>query len=207
MDGMRFQSVAVMLSAACLYGEPAPVQKPDLSQADSLAGKIELIRERDREGHGGAMDFAISETEVNAYLRYRLKDQLPQGIEEPWVVFTEGSVEAGASLDLALLRERLPLDSVLQFLSGQVPVEASADVSAENGTGKLDIQKFIVGGIELPKSFLQQILSSNTLSSSRPNGIQLDEPFALPYGISSARILTGLLVLRQDRASSSKAER
>jgi hypothetical protein len=174
--------------------------------ADGLVKKLQFLRERfeQPEVDGQPVDIEVSEEEANAYIVHRLADQLPEGVVEPWVKFSDGPVWAGAVLDLALLRDRLPESSLVQLLSGRVPVQLSAKVQTDDGVGKLELGSVTLAGISLPESFLQEIVTAYTKSPSRPDGIRLDAPFTLPYGIVNARIEEGRLHLRQGRSGGSQ---
>jgi hypothetical protein len=178
-------------------------QQTDPAMADELAKKIELIRERHAKDVKEPKDFEVSEDEANAYIAHRLVEQLPEGVIDPWVRFSEGPVTAGALLDLGVLRSRMPDSSVAQLLSGRVPVELEARIQADGGIGKLMLDSVTLGGLPIPESLLQQIVTSYTKSPSRPDGVQLDEPFPLPYGIKSARVEQGRLRVRQSGSSES----
>jgi len=191
-------AVAAAVALLCLRGKAAvSIQEDDRALADSLDATLRAIREGSEADRSEAVEFEIGEKEANAYLRCRLVGRLPEGVEAPWVRFADGFVEAGATLDLTLLGDRAPSSSVFRLLSGRVPVETKADVVAENGVGKLTIERFTVGGLGLPTFLLQDMVTSYTKSPSRPEGIRLEEPFALPFRISSARILEGRVVLLQ----------
>lgn len=177
------------------------LKQPESSLAESLARKIELLRERYERESSDAMELEVSEDEANAYLAHRLADQFPEGVVDPWVRFVGGPVWAGAMLDLAVLRSQLPQSSIMQLLAGRVPVELSARLRAEGGVGKLDLESVTLGGIPLPKTFLQELVSTYTKSASRPDGVRLEEPFNLPLGLESVRTEKGKLLLRQREMS------
>jgi hypothetical protein len=170
----------------------------DPSKADELQAKIDLVLERYEKDVEQPKDFEVGEEEANAYFEHRLVEHVPEGIVEPWVRFSEGLVRAGAMLDLDILRERMPPSSMTSFLSGRVPVELATGIHAEERTGKLALQSVTLGGLPVPPSILQQIVTAYTKSPSRPDGVRLDESFPLPYGIESARIEQGRILFRQN---------
>jgi hypothetical protein len=169
----------------------------DPSKADDLQAKLELVLERYENDVKKPKDFEVGEEEANAYFEHRLVDHVPDGIVDPWVRFSEGLVRAGATLDLDILRERMPSSSMASLLSGRVPVELTSGIHAEEGVGKLALQSVTLGGLPVPPSILQQIVTAYTKSTSRPDGVRLDESFPLPYGIESARIEQGRVLFRQ----------
>lgn len=191
---------ALLLAAAAfatLAGATRQQEASNPADADSLAQKIENMRERYLRGDARAKDFRVSQQEVNAYLAHRLADQIPRGVKDLRVSFGPDLLNAGCLVDLAAMRDRLPDSSLALLFQGQVPVELSARVRAEGGLGKVDIQSCRLGGMEMPRAFLQQLLNMYAKSPSRPEGIRLEDSFELPYGIRSARLLAGEAVLRQ----------
>jgi hypothetical protein len=174
-------------------------RQPDSSLADGLAKKLQLLRERAERNDAQPMEFEVSEEEANAYLVDRVVDQLPEGVVDPWVKFSEGPLTAGAVLDFTVLQDRMPQSSVTNLLSGRVPVELIARVQAEDGVGKLLLDSVTLAGFPIPQSLLQEIVTAYTKSSSRPDGIRLDESFPLPLGIEHARVEKGRVFFRQGR--------
>ncbi len=180
-----------------------PLQEPDASKADAMNDKIQLLRSRYDEGDAAPMEFEVREEEANAYLLLRLVDELPEGVIEPWVRFREGPVIAGALLDLDLLRERMPQSALTQYLSGRVPVELNARLQTGGGIGKILLESVSLGGIPLPSSFVQELVTTYTKSASRPDGIHLDEPFKLPYGVESLTVKKEMMLVKQGGAGRS----
>lgn len=200
-------TVLVVTTVVCLAGGSGlSLQQLDPSMADELAEKIQLIRERHEKEMHEPRDFEVSENEANAYIAYRLVDRLPESVLEPWVRFSDGPVTAGAMLDLGALRQHMPDSSVAQLLSGQVPVELAARIHAEDGIGKLMLERITLGGLPVPESLLQQIVTAYTKSPSQPDGVRLDEPFPLPYGIESARVEPGRIRLHQSGSQKSPGD-
>jgi hypothetical protein len=54
-----------------------------------------------------------------------------------------------------------------------------------------------VSGITVPKWLLQEMVSFYAKSPSRPRGISLDDPFALPVGIENLEVRQGQAVVIQ----------
>mgnify|MGYP003343802472 CR=1 FL=1 len=52
-------------------------------------------------------------------------------------------------------------------------------------------------GLPLPKPLLQEILSFYSRTSEKPNGLSLDDPFALPAGIREIQVTRGQAVVVQ----------
>jgi hypothetical protein len=197
MSWIRVVAVASLAAMGLAGASLLATQEPDPSQADSLDKKIQDIRRRHEDGADQTKKFLVSEEEANAYLAYRLVEHLPEQVTAPWVRFGDGSVNGGAMLDLSLFGGRLSESAMTRYLTGQVPLEVEARAQANNGLGKVELQSVTLAGIPIPQTLIQELLTDHSKSPSRPNGVQLDDPFPLPYGIVSARFRAGKLVLRQ----------
>ncbi len=199
---------SILLSILCFAGiSSAHLQESEQSPAESLAGKLVALQERFEMGGGETTDLAVSEGELNYYLSQVLAEKLPQGVTAPWIKLAKDEILAGATLDLSLLPDTSSDLALLQMLSGQLPVEIQSGLQTAEGKGKLELKSVSLSGIPLPRSFLQQILSSYTKSPERPDGVRLEDTFLLPYGIRRVIISTGLATVVQGAAADSGKER
>lgn len=195
--------IGFCLTLALLGGPSVSAQpRPDPAAADSMSQKLDAMRERYLSRVRVEKDFRLSESEVNAYLAYRLVEQIPKGVEGLWVRFSADAVNAGGRVDLAALRDRMARSPLAMLLTGMVPIEVKAKGNAQNGVGKLELENVLLGGIEVPRSLLQQLLTQYSKSATHPDGVRLEDPFELPYGIRSARFVPGEIILRQGPAES-----
>ncbi|MGH9322563.1 MAG: hypothetical protein ACRD3V_22095, partial [Vicinamibacteria bacterium] len=103
----------------------------------------------------------------------------------------------GATVDLEKFRGTLPSSLIFQLLRGRGPGEATARVSGENGAGKIDLERVLLAGVELPPSLVAALASSETASQFLPPRFRLGEPFDLPYNLESIRCRMGMVHLRQ----------
>ena len=188
-------------------GMARPLQQPDISKADSMAEKIQQLRSGYDQEEAEPVDLEVSEEEANAYIALRLADQLPEGVIEPWVKFREGPVIAGALLDLDVLKTRMPQSTLTQYMSGRVPVELTAHLQTGAGIAKVILETVSLGGIPLPSSFVQELVTTYTKGPSRPNGVRLDEPFELPYGIESVTTKNEMILIKQRGAKQPPSSR
>jgi hypothetical protein len=178
-------------------GATFPLQNDQSALTDGVSSKLQTLREHHEQGNTEATETEISEQEFNAYLLHHFAHQLPEGVENPWIRFADGLALAGATLDLDVLKGKMPESTMMQYLSGRVPLELSSRFHAEDGVGRLALESVSLSGLPIPLTLIQQLVTVNTKSPSQPNGFRLDEPFPLPYGIDSVQILNGRMVLRQ----------
>ncbi len=142
----------------------------------------------------------IEEKDANDFLRGDSAEHLPAGVESPWVRFEDDLAVVGAMVDLDKFRGSLPDSPLFLLLGGRVPVEITARVAADKGIGKLELEKFLLAGIELPKSLVASLAQTEGASKILPPGFKLGESFALPYELQSIRCRVGALSLRQGPA-------
>jgi hypothetical protein len=174
------------------------------SISDGLEEKLDEIETRYENGSKEAKEFEIGEEEANAYLRQQGEGNAASGIESPWVRFEETLAIVGATVDLEKVRGSLPDSIFFRLLSGRVPVEVVARVSGEEGVGRIDVERILFGGIELPPSLVAMLISGSGAGKFLPPGFRLGEPFPLPYDLKSIRSQVKALFLTQGPTAVSK---
>ena len=175
-------------------------KNPDPSSVESLDRKLEQIRNRHAEGAETPKRFHVTEEEANAYLVYRVAEQLPPEVTKPWVRFGVDQIHGGALLDASLLGTYLKdwyWAVYLGGLEGQVEVEVLAQVLAKDGVGQVVLESVTLAGFPIPRALVKRLVAANSKNPALPEGVRLDDPFPLPYGIVSAKVRTGRLILRQ----------
>lgn len=189
--------VTAFLGSAVAQRTPTSTSGPAPAPALPLEQKLEELRLRHEEGSDTEKSFEIEEREANEYLRLRSGDNLPEGVENPWVRFDEGFAVLGATVDLGKVKGEMPDSLVLQLLSGKVPVELTARLAGEKGTGRLVLEKVLLAGIELPPSFVEALAEKHDASGILPEGFRFGEPFALPYDLETIRLQRGAAMVHQ----------
>src|SRR6185436_18920993 len=120
---------------------------------------------------------ALTDAELNAYLRFLAGDQVPVGIVEPTLsALGNGRVSGHAIVDLDAVRkqrERGLLDP-MNLLSGRLPVIATGRLTTKNGIGQFTLESAEVSGMSVPKGILQELLSHYSRSADKPSGINMD---------------------------------
>ncbi len=170
---------------------------PGVVAGDELDKTLEELRVRHENGADASKEFEIGEEDANAYLKDPSKNQLPEGIESPWIRFEKSLAIVGATLDLDKLEGQLPKSGVLQFLSGQVPVEIAARVKAGGGVGKLVLERITLAGVPLPPDFIASFIGDVDTSEFLPPGFRLGDAFSLPYDLESIRLEPGTALVLQ----------
>lgn len=189
-------------------GASAPSQRARApfspGDADRFASKLAVIVAQSgatpAAREAGARRTVVTEPELNAYLRYRAQAQLPSGVVEPYVwALGDGRLSGVATVDLDQVRtsrERGWLDP-MRLLGGRLPVSATGVLRTADGVGRLELESASVGSIPVPLTLLQELVTFYSRSEADPDGISLDEPFALPAGIRRIDVGTGQAVVVQ----------
>jgi len=143
----------------------------------------------------------VTENEVNAYLAYDGATDLPAGVVEPVVtILGTGRVSGRAIVDLDAVRKLKQPSSMFDpanFLTGRLPITATGVLTTNNGVGRFQLESATVGGMPVPKTMLQQIVSAYSRSPQNPSGINLDDPFELPARIREIQVERGQAVVVQ----------
>ena len=143
----------------------------------------------------------LTDAELNSYLRYHLREQVPVGIVEPTLnAVGDGRVRGGATIDLDAVRKsrQRGWTDPLNYLTGHLPLTASGVLITQNGKGRFQLESAEISGISIPKSLLQELLSHYSKTTENPAGISLDDPFELPARIKEIRVGRGeAMVLQQ----------
>lgn len=143
----------------------------------------------------------VTEAEVNAYLVYDAKEQIPVGVVDPAInVIGPGRLSGRAIVDLdAVRRQKAPTSLLdpMNYLMGRLAVTAVGKLSTANGVGHFELESSSVGSVPIPKILLQEIVSYYSRTPAKPGGISLDDPFALPARIREIQVSRGQAVIVQ----------
>jgi hypothetical protein len=142
----------------------------------------------------------FSDTELNAYLRFNLKDEIPVGIVDPSLrALGEGRVSGRAVVDLDAVRKQKQrgwLDP-MGYLTGRLPLTARGRLTTQDGMGRFQLESAEINGVTVPKMFVQELLSFYSRTPEDPDGINMDDPFVLPAQIREIRVAAGSATIVQ----------
>jgi hypothetical protein len=187
--------------AAQLAGQPR-FTKQDADRFESKLSRINAFASTRTARTGAAAATAgstpqttqLTDTELNSYLRFHLKDQVPVGITEPMLnALGEGRVKGTAIINLDAVRKQKQRGwtDPMGYLTGQLPLTASGLLVTQNGIGRFQLESAELSGISIPKSLVQELLSYYSRTPENPTGIGIDDPFELPAHIKEIRVGKG----------------
>jgi hypothetical protein len=195
---VRLLLVAV---AAVITAAAAADQRWSKHDADSLKQKVATINAFGDRPSKELRRTAVTESEVNAYLGYDGRSQLPAGVVDPAVsILGTGRVSGRAVVDLDAVRHAKASQSWFDptnYLTGRLPVAATGRLQTGNGVGRFELESASVGGVPVPKLLLQEIVSYYSRTAQNPSGINIDDPFALPARIREIQVERGQAIIVQ----------
>jgi hypothetical protein len=174
---------------------------PARRDADILKQKVALIVQAASAPRAQPHRVTVTENEVNAYLAYDARPDLPVGVVNPVVtILGTGRLAGRAVVDLDAVRQQQNPTSLFDptaYLSGHLPVSVTGVLKTSSGTGRFELESATIGGVPVPKFVLQQIVSFYSRTPETPAGINLDDPFELPARIREIQVERGQAIIVQ----------
>jgi len=191
-------AAAILIAAAAVV---AADQRGSKQDAELLKQKVASITAFGDHPSKQLRRTAVTESEVNAYLGYDARSQLPAGVVDPAVtILGTGRVSGRATVDLDAVRRAKASQSWFDptnYLTGKLPVVATGRLQTGNGVGRFELESASVGGVPVPKLLLQEIVSHYSRSAENPSGFNIDDPFSLPARIREIQVERGQAIIVQ----------
>ena len=192
--------VALIVHLGVHVGAQTRLTKQDADRCEGKLGRISNFASSPKAQSSGpnaktpSQTTQLTDAELNAYLRYNLKDQVPAGVVEPTLsALGEGRVRGTATIDLDAVRKQKQRSwtDPMSYMTGRMPLVASGLLITQDGVGRFQLESAEISGISIPKSLLQELLAFYSKSADRPSGISMDDPFELPARIKEIRVGKG----------------
>jgi hypothetical protein len=182
----------------------APLQAASVSkqQADLFSGKVaQILVQASGPQQPAARRTPVTESELNSWFAYSATPLLPAGVSDPRITMVgSGKVVGQAIVDLDAIAKKRSAGGgfdIFSLLTGKVPVNVAGVLHTKDGVGMFDLESADISGVPVPKSFLQQIVSYYSRTPKNPQGVSLDEGFALPASIRQIDVGQGQAVIVQ----------
>lgn len=187
----------LILTVASL--EAAALSKQD---ADLFSRKLaQIVVQGDVAQKPGNRRTPVTETELNSWFTYSAKPLLPAGVSDPRITMIgNGKVTGQAVVDLDAIAKKKASGGtfdIWNLVGGKVPVNVAGTLRTKDGIGSFDLESADVSGLPLPKSFLQEVVSYYSRTADHPQGVKIDDPFALPASIRQIDVGAGQAVIVQ----------
>jgi hypothetical protein len=194
-------SCLVVAALVALAATPRADVRTSRKDAQLLKQKVATIQSHADQGAKQPRRTTVTESELNSYLVYEAKEQLPVGVVDPSLtILGTGRVSGRAVVDLDAVRKQKNPTSLLDpmnYLMGRLPVTATGVLTTSNGVGHFQLESASVSSIPIPKILLQEIVSYYSRTPDKPNGIGLDDPFPLPARIREIQVQRGQAIIVQ----------
>jgi hypothetical protein len=173
------------------------------ADADEMLRKVAVIAVNGLSDRPSARRTPVTENEVNAFLEYHAKAELPTGLIEPLITIDDaGRVAGKAIVDLDEVKanasgQDMRSQAVLALLRGRVPIDVSGILTTTDGMAQFQLESAHVSGMPVPKSVVQQVVGYYSRTTDNPDGINIDAPFPLPAHIRGIELRKGEAVIVQ----------
>jgi hypothetical protein len=170
-------------------------------QGDRLERKISEIAKNGAAVPVKPKKTPMSELEINSYLNFNVKEQIPRGLTQPQISPLEnGNLHGSVFVDMDEFKRQRGSGGVmdpLSYISGRVPLTASGVLRAKDGKGQFQLISAEIHRIPVPKPLLQELVTFFSRTEENPRGINIDEPFILPAKIREVLVNRGEAIVIQ----------
>jgi len=171
-------------------------------QADLFSQKIaQIVVQGDSVQKPGTRRTPVTESELNSWFTYSAKPLLPAGVSDPRITMVgNGRVAGQAVVDLDAISKKKTSGGtfdIWNLVGGKVPVNVAGTLRTKDGVGTFNLESADISGVPLPKSFLQEVVSYYSRTPAHPQGVKIDDPFALPASIRQIDVGAGQAVIVQ----------
>jgi hypothetical protein len=194
--------LAAAVTTAAAIGAQSPLAQADIAQAKLeavMSGPAPAITNKAARAPARRRT-VFSQTEMNAYLKYRAQSWLPAGLTDPNVQFvSDNRIATVVTADLDGVRRKSSggwFDPTT-YLSGRLPVQVTGTLTTADGKGRFALDTATVDGIPVPRVFIHELLAYYTRSDTNPSGVRMEEPFELPSEIDRIDVTTGQAIVIQ----------
>lgn len=185
----------VILDSAVRLEAQTRLTQQDADRCQTKLGRISTFAAKPKAaGTTGGQTTQLTDAELNAYIKFNLKNEVPAGVVDPTLTAVgEGKVRGAAIIDLDTVRKQKQRSwtDPLGYMTGKLPLTAAGLLITQNGVGRFQLESAEISGITIPKSLLQELLSFYSKSAEKPSGISMDDPFELPASIKEIRVGKG----------------
>ena len=178
-----FRGISAQNVSARVESEVSP------KAAAALQEKIDQIKkaQKDPDRPERASRVELPEVELESYVLYALKDDIPVQIDSIDVQLGQDTIGADTQLTFASNGTGNPI--VDSLFGGTHNLFVKGKLAGENSRGRFDLEEIRVDGIPVPK-ILIQTLFDKFVKPKYPDA-DLKEPFDLPYGIEELKLEQG----------------
>ena len=190
--GLAIVAIAGIIVFRTIAAQESPgraIMEVSPKAAKSLQQKINAIKKAEDtpSHHRGSSRVEISDSELESYLLYSLKDDIPAQIDSADVQLEQDTV--GLDTQITLSQNATGNAMVDALVGGTHSLFLKGKLAGEQGRGKFDLQEVRVDGIPVPNILIQTLIKKY-VKPKYPDA-DLNEPFDLPWGIEELKLEPG----------------
>ena len=180
---MAFRTISAKGEKLSKPGEVSP------RAAKSLEQKKEAIKnaENDPKHKSASRSVELSEGELESYLLFSLKDEIPAQIDSADVQLGHDTVALDTQITFASNPTGNPVTDAL--VGGTHNLFLKGKFIAQKSRGKFDLQEVKVDGIPVPNVLIQALIKKYVIP--KYPDVDLNQPFDMPWGIEELKIEPG----------------
>src|SRR2546427_6002645 len=188
ISGLAVLAVAGVIAFHGMAARSAAKSQSEKS-ARSLQAKIDAIKNAARtSGHKrGGSRVELSEEELESYVVYSLKEDIPGQIDSIDVQLAPDTV--GSETQITFMSNATGNPVVDALVGGTHNLFLKGKLTGRDGRGKFDLKEVQVDGIPVPNVLIQALLK-RYVKPKYPE-VDLNEPFDLPWEIQELKLENG----------------
>jgi hypothetical protein len=191
VSGLALLAVAgsIAFYGIAASGQSHPSKTISEKSAQSLQSKIDTIKKAaDTPGRRhGSSRVQLSEGELESYVFYSLKDDIPAHLDSVDVQLAPDTVGCDTQITFNSNATGNPVLDAL--VGGTHNLALKGKLVGHEGRGKFDLQEVQVDGIPVPNVLIQALIK-RYVKPKYPE-VDLNEPFDLPWEIQEVKLEAG----------------
>ena len=161
--------------------------------AQELQAKIDDIKKTAETGNSNAgATIEVSDTELESYVLFSLREQIPVQMDAIDVQLTPGAVASDTQMTFGPNSTGNPVVDAL--MAGTHNLYVKGRLSGTSGRGKFELDEIRVDGIPVPRVLVESLF--NKYVKPQYPDADLKEPFDFPWGIEELMISEGKATIK-----------
>jgi hypothetical protein len=193
--GLLVIATAGVVVFRTLAAKEEPRKNGEVSEkaAKSLQQKIDAIQdaENNPKHKPGSTRVEVSEVELESYLLYSLKEDIPAQVDSADVQLAQDTVALDTQITFSSNATGNPVFDAL--VGGTHNLFVKGKLVAREHRGKFDLLEVRVDGIPVPNVLIQSLMK-RYVQPKYPD-VDLNEPFDMPWGIQELKLEQGKAIV------------
>jgi hypothetical protein len=193
--GLLVIAIAGVIVFRTIAAKEEPRKNGEVSEkaAKSLQQKIDAIQdaENNPKHKPGSTRVETSEVELESYLLYSLKEDIPAQVDSADVQLAQDTVALDTQITFSSNATGNPVFDAL--VGGTHNLFVKGKLVAREHRGKFDLLEVRVDGIPVPNLLIQSLMK-RYVQPKYPD-VDLNEPFDMPWGIQELKLEQGKAIV------------